>query len=298
MPCLWAWSGSSWFNVPRPVIGRLPALFRSSQGPLRVALWGSYSTPTPPPPLLKKSGENQLINFSGFPAKCAGGPLIGSGPLVLFARSCSGRTNAFSGEAENPGVSGGGGGRAQSALKERARGQRPRARSFVWWPGGPAGPPGLPNAAAPRRPPHGPRLPCASAPPPAIRRLPEGVERLTRPRRGGGVLRAHGPQNHRRGGGQRPPPLRCGRFAPPPPRRAPRRFRQRQKGNAKARPHDLWGRALKPRQEGSRQRFRPLGQSRCPCPTGSGGLKPRPRATDVGQPHPQVRDARRARSTA
>ena len=45
------------FNVPRPVIGRLPALFRSSQGPLRVALWGSYSTPTPPPPLLKKAGK-------------------------------------------------------------------------------------------------------------------------------------------------------------------------------------------------------------------------------------------------
>ena len=57
LPCLWAWSGSSWFNVPRPVIGRLPALFRSSQGPLRVALWGSYSTPTPPPPLLKKAGK-------------------------------------------------------------------------------------------------------------------------------------------------------------------------------------------------------------------------------------------------
>ena len=34
----------------------------------------------------------------------------------------------------------------------------------------------------------------------------------------------------------------------------------------------LYGRALKPRQEGSRQRFRPLGQSRCPCPTGSGGF--------------------------
>ena len=151
MPCLWAWSGSSWFNVPRPVIGRLPALFRSSQGPLRVALWGSYSTPTPPPPLLKKSGENQLINFSGFPAKCAGGPLIGSGPLVLFARSCSGRTNAFSGEAENPGVSGGGGGRAQSALKERARGQRPRARSFVWRPRGAFGPPGPAKPKSPGR---------------------------------------------------------------------------------------------------------------------------------------------------
>ena len=127
--------------------------------------------------------------------------------------------------------------------------------------GGPAGPPGLPNAAAPRRPPHGPRLPFASAPPPAIRRLPGGVERLARPRRGGGVLRAHGPQNHRRGGGQRPPPLRCGRFAPPPPRRAPRRFRQRQKGSEKPGPTLYGAGRLSPGRKGRGNGSAPLGKA-------------------------------------
>ena len=65
-----------------------------------------------------------------------------------------------------------------------------------------------------------------------------------------------------RAGGRSPPAA-----APPPLRFPPTPKRQR-----KAWPHALWGRALKPRQEGSRQRFRPLGQSRCPCPTGSGGF--------------------------
>ena len=45
---------------------------------------GGCQPPTPPGPLLKKAGENQLDNFFGFPTDYAGGPLIGSGPLVLF----------------------------------------------------------------------------------------------------------------------------------------------------------------------------------------------------------------------
>ena len=59
------------------------------------------------------------------------------------------------------------------------------------------------------------------------------------------------------------------RSAPPPLRRV---FHQRQKGSAKARPHDLWGRAhetLAGRYAATAPR---LGQSRCPRPTGSGGL--------------------------
>ena len=37
-----------------------------------------------PPPAFKKAGENQLKNFSGFPADYAGAPLIGSGALGLW----------------------------------------------------------------------------------------------------------------------------------------------------------------------------------------------------------------------
>ena len=249
---------------------------------------GGYSPPTPPSPLLKKAGENLLINFSGFPAKCAGGPLIGSGPLVLFARSCSGRTNAFSGEAENPGVSGGGGGgRAQSALKERARGQRPRARSFVWRPGGPCGPPRpakrrRPPAPTPRAPP--PLCQCASAGHTAVARGRRKVDQATPGRRRfAGPWPAKPPQGR---GPKAPAPAVWALRAPAAPARPPS-LPPTPKRQRKAWPHALWGRALKPRQEGSRQRFRPLGQSRCPCPTGSGGLS-RPAAGYRRRPTPSA----------
>ena len=192
----------------------------------------------------------------------------------------------------------GGGGRAQSALKERARGQRPRARSFVWRPGGPCGPPRpakrrRPPAPTPRAPP--PLCQCASAGHTAVARGRRKVDQATPGRRRfAGPWPAKPPQGR---GPKAPAPAVWALRAPAAPARPPS-LPPTPKRQRKARPHALWGRALKPRQEGSRQRFRPLGQSRCPCPTGSGGLKPRPRATDVGQPHPQVRDARRARSTA
>ena len=65
MPCLWAWSGSSWFNVPRPVIGRLPALFRSSRWlPCGVLPAGALpldpvggSAPKPRPAFEKSGGK-------------------------------------------------------------------------------------------------------------------------------------------------------------------------------------------------------------------------------------------------
>ena len=61
-----------------------------------------------------------------------------------------------------------------------------------------------------------------------------------------------------------------------PPAAAPLRwvFHQRQKGNEKARPHNLWGLAHETMAGRSTATAPPLGQSRCPCPTGSGGLNP------------------------
>ena len=44
-----------------------------------------------PPAAFKKAGENWLENFSGFPAECAGPPLIGSGGLGFFIGSRGGK---------------------------------------------------------------------------------------------------------------------------------------------------------------------------------------------------------------
>ena len=57
-----------------------------------------------PPPAFKKAGENQLKNFSGFPADYAGAPLIGSGALGLREPSLGGRFLALVG---NPAEGGG-----------------------------------------------------------------------------------------------------------------------------------------------------------------------------------------------
>ena len=97
----------------------------------------------PPWPAFKKAGENWLENFSGVPENYAGPPLIGSGGLGFFIGSRGGkgwwmdRLGRWKFQR-----TGGGGGRARSALKERARGLWPRPRSFVWQAEGrPAGPP-------------------------------------------------------------------------------------------------------------------------------------------------------------
>ena len=110
----------------------------------------------PPWPAFKKAGENWLENFSGFPAECAGPPLIGSGGLGFFIGSRGGkgwwmdRLGRWKFQRAR-----GGGGRARSALKERGRGLWPRVRSFVWQAEG--RPWGRPSAAKRRRPPAGPR---------------------------------------------------------------------------------------------------------------------------------------------
>ena len=127
-----------------------------------------------------------------FLTKYAGGPLIGSGPLVLFAGSQGEKgwrmDRLAGGKSQRPGRGGGahpsasllprvsippsaqrrlpggmqeaalalvetpagGGGWARSALKERARGQRPQVRSFVWQAEG-AAPRAAPSAAKRRR---------------------------------------------------------------------------------------------------------------------------------------------------
>ena len=113
-------------------------------------------------PLLKKAGENQLDNFSGFLTDYAGGPLIGSGPLVLFIGKGAEKQALCPKGRKNSSVPGGAA-RARSALKERRPGP-PLFRLAGRGPGGPPAakrrrPPGAtpaafpyPAAARPRRP--------------------------------------------------------------------------------------------------------------------------------------------------
>src|SRR5699024_1651180 len=101
-----------------------------------------------PLPLLKKAGENQLDNFSGFPTDYAGGPLIGSGPLVLFAGSQGEKgwrmDRLAGGKSQRPGR---GGGRAQRA---QSMGGGPWPPRMLWFCGpGALWAPGPQNAAAP-----------------------------------------------------------------------------------------------------------------------------------------------------
>ncbi|PWM02201.1 MAG: hypothetical protein DBY06_04665 [Clostridiales bacterium] len=159
-------------SAPGPRWG-LPAPSRSSQRSLRVAAkaasfnslahWASASLfpplaalgSCPPWPAFEKAGENQLVNFFGFPAECAGPPLIGSGGLVWSAKSGTGKWALYSEGWKEPQRSRGGGGRAQRAQSMGgAFGPRP---CFGF-----AGPSGPQNAAAPRRAPNGPLLPHAN----------------------------------------------------------------------------------------------------------------------------------------
>ena len=69
-----------------------------------IALYFTGGFAPGPPPAFKKAGENQLKNFSGFPADYAGAPLIGSGALGLREPSLGGRFLAL---VENPAEGGG-----------------------------------------------------------------------------------------------------------------------------------------------------------------------------------------------
>ena len=89
--------------------------------------WTPLGAPPPNPwPAFEKAGENQLVNFCGFPAECAGPPLIGSGGLGWFEESRGWKgwwmDRLDGGKSQR---SGGGGG--------------------VWQAVGPMGPHGLPN---------------------------------------------------------------------------------------------------------------------------------------------------------
>ncbi len=95
-----------------------------------------------------------------------------------------------------------------------------------------------------------------------------------------------------------------GRFAS---RRRPLRYgpHQRQKGNGKARPHDLWGLAHKTLAERGTATAPSPRQSRCPCPTGSGGfIRPaagyglRPPAPAVARFSPPAKGRRPRRAAA
>ncbi len=216
---------------------------RSSQRSLRVAAkaasfnslahWASASLLPPlaalgsaPLPLLKKAGENQLENFSGFPPEYAGPPRIRSGGLGWFEGSRGGK--GWWMDRLGGGIfqrSGRGGGRAQRA---QSRGG-PLAPPLLWF-CGPFGP-------AKRRRPAGMTPTLPPSPTPACFRRPYGGCP-------GGSRNAGAP--HRRGGGAaglRPaagplpgiarqrPGGRCPPAAPPrtatlPPSPAPARFRR------------------------------------------------------------------------
>ena len=82
----------------------------------RLAFSATGGARLPPPwPAFEKAGENQLVNFFGFPAECAGPPLIGSGGLVWPAKSGAGKWALYSEGWKEPQRSRGGGGRAQRA---------------------------------------------------------------------------------------------------------------------------------------------------------------------------------------
>ena len=144
------------------------------------------------------------------------------------------------------------GGKFQRSGRGGGRAQRAHRRGGAFGPrpcGGFAGPSGPQNAAAPpRTPPRQPSSPRASAPPPALRRLPGSAGRMGRTCGGRRRLAAGGRpqgrppacQTKERGPGPRAPgPALSGRFAscrrPPPPGFPPTPKRQR-----KARPHALW----------------------------------------------------------
>ena len=132
--CPWTpWGAAS----PLPQFAKVVARRRQSgflQLPcslgFRLAFSATGGARLPPPwPAFEKAGENQLVNFFGFPAECAGPPLIGSGGLGWFEESRGWKgwwmDRLDGGKSQR---SGGGGG--------------------VWQAGGPIGPHGLPNKRA------------------------------------------------------------------------------------------------------------------------------------------------------
>ncbi len=161
-----------------------------------------------PPFAFEKSGGKLAVKLFWFLTEYAGGPLIGSGPLVLFAGSQGEKgwrmDRLAGGKSQRPGR---GGGRAQRA---QSMGGGPWPPPMLWF-CGPFGP------AKRRRPagahPSASLLPRVSIPPSALRRLPGGMQEAA-------LALVETP----------PPPLRYV-------------FHQRQKGNAKARPFDQPGHA-------------------------------------------------------
>ena len=217
--------------------------------------WTPLGAPPPNPwPAFEKAGENQLVNFFGFPAECAGPPLIGSG--------------------------------------------------------------GHPTA---------PCYPTPTAPLAVLRRLPGGAGRLGRTP--GGRRRLAGPaapwgrraaKQNSEPGAKGPGLAISGRFAssrrPPPPGFPPTPKRQR-KPPAPLRPTRekvVAAASLFPRgmaretlsERGTATAPSPR-QSRCPCPTGSGGfIRPaagyglRPPAPAVARFSPPAKGRRPRRAAA
>ena len=101
----------------------------------------------PPRPAFKKAGENWLESFLGFPTAYAGPPLTGSGGLVLWVGFRGGKrlANGSLGLRKIPASPGG----AAAGAKRPERAAARAAALLFGGRGGPAGRPGLPNAAAP-----------------------------------------------------------------------------------------------------------------------------------------------------
>ncbi len=114
-----------------------------------------------PPAAFKKAGENWLENFSGFPAECAGPPLIGSGGLGFFIGSRGGKgwwmDRLGRWKFQRTG-GGGGGGRRQGAKRPERASPGPLAPASLFCLAGRGAALGPPLAAKRRRPPAGPRV--------------------------------------------------------------------------------------------------------------------------------------------
>ena len=191
----------------------------------------------------------------------------------------------------------GGGGGARSALKERTRGQGPRARSFVWQAGGsPAGRPRPPNAAAPARTPRRPPPPS----PACIHRQYGGVPGgAGRPGGHAGAAAFCGPKASKtaaRAGAKGPRPCGVGASRPRRPGRPPVASANPKEAAKSQAPRGAW--PIKRRQEGTRQRLYPLDKAAAHALRAAAAYTAPPRATAASRQQPLLRDYRRPRRAA
>ena len=193
-----------------------------------------------------------------------------------------------------------GGRRARTARTKHGRGLWPPP---LLWFCGPFGP------AKRRRPPARTQRPPATPRQPRLWQsyggCPAAQEGWGGPRGGGGVWQARrphgaaGPPNKIASPGPKAPGSlfqdASRPAAAPPGRYGPH---QRQKGDGKARPHDLWGLAHKTLSERGKTPVHSVGKARAHALRARAEQPALPRATASGRPRPLLRDSRRPRRAA